>query len=192
MDACSFVMLGLTHFVSTPLLLFFSCCTSTMVSCNATYESPISVANPISDLWKVFVKEFACASLTLDYTATKSGVVSVPPLRNVGVYDVSAMKEDTILKTCMVVMYDPSGGFVTGGGWIQSPAEAYRKDPDMTGKAHFASSARYKKGMTVPEGETTFVFPAGNFKFKSTKYDWLIVEGGTKAKYKGSGELKFY
>ena len=33
-----------------------------------------------------------------------------------------------------LVIYDPTGGFVTGGGWIDSPAGAYRADPDLAGK----------------------------------------------------------
>jgi len=37
-----------------------------------------------------------------------------------------------------VVVYDPSGGFVTGGGLLDSPAGAYKADPSLTGKAHFA------------------------------------------------------
>ena len=39
--------------------------------------------------------------------------------------------------TVMVVVYDPSAGFVTGGGWIDSPAGAYTADPSLTGKANF-------------------------------------------------------
>src|SRR5207248_3436906 len=37
--------------------------------------------------------------------------------------------------TAYVVVYDPSAGFVTGGGWIASPAGAYAADPTLTGKA---------------------------------------------------------
>ncbi|MDX1520570.1 MAG: PKD domain-containing protein, partial [Anaerolineae bacterium] len=33
-----------------------------------------------------------------------------------------------------VVVYDPNGGFVTGGGWIDSPPGAYAADPSLTGK----------------------------------------------------------
>jgi hypothetical protein len=32
------------------------------------------------------------------------------------------------------VIYDPSGGFVTGGGWINSPLNAYAADPTLTAK----------------------------------------------------------
>jgi hypothetical protein len=36
----------------------------------------------------------------------------------------------------LLVVYDPSAGFVTGGGWINSPAGAF-VDPTLTGKASF-------------------------------------------------------
>ena len=36
-----------------------------------------------------------------------------------------------------VVVYDPDGGFLTGGGWIDSPAGAYVPDPDRAGRAKF-------------------------------------------------------
>lgn len=31
-----------------------------------------------------------------------------------------------------IVVYDPQGGFVTGGGWIDSPVGAYSSDPTLT------------------------------------------------------------
>jgi hypothetical protein len=51
-----------------------------------------------------------------------------------------------------VVVYDPNAGFVTGGGRITSPAEAYPTDPALTGKASFGLNARYAKGATTPSG----------------------------------------
>ena len=58
----------------------------------------------------------------------------------------------------------------------------------MTGKANFGFVSRYKKGQTVPTGETEFVFKAGNLKFNSTSYDWLVVSGA-RAQYKGAGTV---
>ena len=48
--------------------------------------------------------------------------------------------------TLQVVIYDPNGGFVTGGGWIDSPAGAYIFDPSLTGKANFGFVSKYLKG----------------------------------------------
>ncbi|HET9326019.1 MAG TPA: immunoglobulin-like domain-containing protein [Candidatus Eisenbacteria bacterium] len=90
--------------------------------------------------------------------------------------------------TAMVVVYDPTAGFVTGGGWIQSPAGAYRPDTTMVGKANFGFVSKYKKGQTTPSGETEFQFKAGNLNFHSHGYEWLVV-AGSKAQFKGWGSV---
>jgi hypothetical protein len=91
-----------------------------------------------------------------------------------------------------VVVYDPEGGFTTGGGWIESPAGAYTpgdsSDPDITGKAQFAFVSKYLKGATAPEGSTSFKFKAGELEFDSSSYQWLVISG-TKAQYKGTGRV---
>lgn len=88
-----------------------------------------------------------------------------------------------------VVVYDPDGGFVTGGGWIYSPARASAQYPDAEGKATFGFVSKYKKGATVPTGNTQFNFDAGNINFHSDNYDWLVI-AGHKAMYKGTGTIK--
>jgi hypothetical protein len=90
--------------------------------------------------------------------------------------------------TAMVVIYDPNGGFVTGGGWIDSPAGAYTPNPALTGKASFGFVSRYERGATVPSGNTEFQFRVANFNFHSDVYEWLVV-AGARAQYKGSGTV---
>ena len=87
-----------------------------------------------------------------------------------------------------VVVYDAEGGFVTGGGWIDSPEGAYAPDPSLTGKATFGFVSKYKKGAKEPTGETEFQFKVADLNFHSTSYDWLVV-AGHKAKYKGGGTI---
>jgi hypothetical protein len=87
-----------------------------------------------------------------------------------------------------IVIYDPSGGFVTGGGWITSPVRAYVADPTATGRANFGFVSKYQKGATVPTGETEFQFKAGNLNFNSTSYEWLTI-AGARAQYKGAGTI---
>lgn len=90
----------------------------------------------------------------------------------------------------MVAVFDPDGGFVTGGGWIDSPAGAYVNDPSLTGKATFGFVSKYKKGASVPTGNTQFRFKAGDLSFSSTTYEWLVVnQAGSNAQYKGSGTI---
>ena len=87
-----------------------------------------------------------------------------------------------------VVVYDPSAGFVTGGGWIDSPAGAYIADPSLAGKATFGFVSRYQKGASLPTGNTAFQFDLAGMAFASQSYEWLVVnQGGTNAQFKGSG-----
>jgi hypothetical protein len=44
-----------------------------------------------------------------------------------------------------LAVYDPDGGFVTGGGWIWSEPGAYTADPTCEGKANFGRS-----GVQIP------------------------------------------
>ena len=87
-----------------------------------------------------------------------------------------------------MVVYDPTAGFVTGGGWVNSPAGAYVADAMLTGKASFGFVSKYQKGTTIPTGETEFQFHAAGFRFQSTIYEWLVVSGPL-AQYKGSGTI---
>ena len=90
----------------------------------------------------------------------------------------------------MIVVYDPSAGFVTGGGWINSPAGAYVADANLSGKATFGFVSKYKKGANIPEGNTEFQFHAGGMNFHSSTYQWLVVnQAGTNAQFKGTGTL---
>lgn len=90
--------------------------------------------------------------------------------------------------TALIVIYDPEGAFLTGGGWIDSPAGAYVANPAATGKANYGLNAKYKNNATFPTGNTEFHLNSVNFRFKATSYDWLVVTGA-KAQYQGSGTV---
>jgi len=87
-----------------------------------------------------------------------------------------------------IVVFNPDDGFVTGGGWINSPEGAYPADPNLTGKATFGFVSKYKKGQSQPSGNTEFQFHAASLNFHSRDYDWLVI-AGTKAMYKGTGTI---
>jgi len=111
-----------------------------------------------------------------------------------GVYTISATVTDddtgSATSTCdtLLVVYDPRGGFVTGGGWINSPAGAYIANPSLVGKANFGFVSKYQKGASAPDGNTEFQFKAGDLNFHSSSYQWLVV-AGAKAQYKGVGTI---
>jgi hypothetical protein len=91
-----------------------------------------------------------------------------------------------------VVVYDPTAGFVTGGGWITSAPGSFSStsgfNPSLTGKATFGFVSKYQKGANVPTGETQFTFQLAGFDFHSTTYQWLVVSGN-QAQYKGTGTI---
>ncbi len=118
---------------------------------------------------------------TASHTFTQAGVYTM----TVAVAD---KDNDSGTATVMVVVCDPSAGFVTGGGWINSPAGANRPDPALSGKVTFGFVSKYQKGAQVPTGQTEFQFHVANFNFHSDSYQWLVV-AGAKAQYKGTGTV---
>ena len=125
--------------------------------------------------------------------ATATVVYSAP-----GVYTITASVTDDDVATgtrssalslpAYIVVYDPTTGYVTGGGWINSPAGAYTANPAQTGQATFGFVAKYLTGSSVPTGNTQFHFRVGDLRFSSTRYDYLVV-ASAKAKYKGEGTI---
>jgi PKD repeat protein len=121
-------------------------------------------------------------------SVTGSHVYTVP-----GVYIVTLTVTDddggSVQETFeYIVIYDPDGGFVTGGGWINSPAGAHASNPSLVGKATFGFNSKYAHGANVPTGNTEFQFKVASLAFKSSSYDWLVV-AGAKAQYKGAGKI---
>jgi hypothetical protein len=124
-------------------------------------------------------------SATATYTFTAAGVYTVK-LTITDSCQASCTADQINNMEVLVVVYDPSAGFVTGGGWINSSAGAYVADPSLSGKASFGFVSKYLKGATKPTGETEFQFNVANFNFHSASYEWLVVSGAL-AQYKGSG-----
>lgn len=88
-----------------------------------------------------------------------------------------------------IVAFNPDDGFITGGGWIDSPEGAYSADTSLTGKATFGFVSKYKVGATVPTGQTEFQFQAAGLNFHSDSYEWLLVTGSDYGRFKGSGTI---
>ena len=110
-----------------------------------------------------------------------------------GVYTITLTVEDDdggndTEQFLYVVVYDPSAGFVTGGGWIDSPEGAYKPDINITGRANFGFVSKYKQGQSTPTGNTEFNFKVADLNFHSKNYDWLVI-AGAKAMYKGTGTI---
>ena len=87
-----------------------------------------------------------------------------------------------------IIVYDPDGGFISGRGRIASPEGAYSADSLLTGDARFKFVSVYKKGETIPSGETEFRFQAADLMFHSAEYQWLGISG-SHATFKGWGTI---
>jgi hypothetical protein len=161
------------------------------------YATVTSAGKPIAGVrvtFKLDTDEKGYAITGDGTNGTTLGIASltIPTSLSVNVYQVtaSAGTECKISSLSYLPIYDPNAGFVTGGGWINSPAGAYVADPTATGKANFGFVAKYKKGSTTLDGETEFQFQAGNLNFKSTSYEAAtLVIGGYKASYRGVGTI---
>jgi len=108
----------------------------------------------------------------------------------VTVTDDAGASDDGVFE--FIVIFDPAGGFVTGGGWYNSPSGAFTPDDatdaDLTGRAHFGFVSKYEKGASVPSGNTHFQFRAGDLVFNSTSYEWLVInQNDRNAQFKGDG-----
>lgn len=166
--------------------------------CAPSVEQPVvAVGTPVMVNATVGGSGFASGSVAWGDGATTplaSGSNSVShPYQSPGVYTVTCGVTDTTGGTQTksydyVVVYDPTGGFVTGGGWINSPAGAYAPDPSLAGRANFGFVSKYKKGATAPTGETQFQFAVANLNFHSATYQWLVISGA-RAQYKGTGTI---
>jgi hypothetical protein len=121
------------------------------------------------------------------------GVVVIPGVEvpDVKVYKVVAMIGNGCAESIAYLpVFDPSAGFVTGGGWINSPAGAYVNDVSLVGKANFGFVAKYKKGRADVDGNTEFQFKAGNLNFKSQFHEsGSLVISGRRATYRGEGTI---
>ena len=130
-------------------------------------------------------------------TCSELVVANLGPFSRPGVYTIQVRAWDEPnnvgeSELLFLPVYDPSAGFVTGGGWINSPAGAFHPELEqfagVVGKATFGFVAKYQKGANVPTGNTEFQFKAGDLNFKSTAYQWLVV-AGARAQFKGWGTI---
>ena len=87
-----------------------------------------------------------------------------------------------------LVVYDPAGGRVSGAGWFWSDNSSYPLDNDPWGNwAFFGYRARYRNGEDTPRGRTKLHL-LGEFFFRSTSYDYLIIND-TTAVAEGDGRV---
>ena len=76
-----------------------------------------------------------------------------------GVYSVTVTVKDddtgsdTETFTTFIVIYDPNGGFVTGGGWINSPAERTLANPALDRQGQLRVRLEVQEGRHLPRAK---------------------------------------
>ena len=90
-------------------------------------------------------------------------------------------------------VFDPTAGFVTGGGWSDSPASSAYELMQEGGRAYWGFAAKYRKGdQDQVQGETLLLLEAGSLAFRSTGVeDGTLVITGNRAYYRGHGSLAY-
>ena len=162
------------------------------VNINDAYANLSATVSPAVSgvLVNFYLDDVFEADAWTDASGTATLQVAVSDL-SVNVYKVTAEAGGGCAEdVAYMPVYDPSAGFVTGGGWIMSPAGAYLADESLTGKANFGFNAKYKKGKSDVDGNTEFQFKAGNLNFKSQFHEaGSLVISGRKATYRGEGTI---
>ena len=120
-------------------------------------------------------------------TAGNSNDVSDGYVPAPGVYTLAVEASDNAGNTAsyeprFFVVYDPAGGFATGGGWINPDSMSTLPG----GKASFGFVAKYRDGKST--GNLEFQYNDANINLKSTTIDWLVISG-VSAQFQGTGTI---
>ena len=140
-------------------------------------------------------------SATLDDGTGAVPVSNGDPVLTAGIYTLAVSASDMAgnqhTVTHSFVIYDPSTGFATGGGWF-IPGQGINDDAtddllpglDYVSKATFGFVVKYKNGAsTAPSGQLQFQYHVGDFKLHSSDYKWLVLTNNNWAKFQGVATL---
>ena len=112
-----------------------------------------------------------------------------------GIYTVTLTVTDgcnSVSESLVVVIYDPTAGFTSGGGWFVPDNESFINRiavTDTVSKANFGFIVKYKKGADNPDGNLEFRYRAGDIDLRSQDMDWLVVQSTTKVRFKGKATI---
>ena len=134
--------------------------------------------------------ESGIATIVGNLTNTSDVSQSVNSSDNItepGVYTLVVTATDNASNTnvsdpVFFVVYDPSGGHATGGGWFYPDENSTLPD----GKANFGFTAKYKDNSST--GKLNFQYSDAGIHLKSTSIDWLTISN-VSAQFQGTGTI---
>jgi hypothetical protein len=90
-----------------------------------------------------------------------------------------------------VLVFNPGAGFLTGGGWFDSPPGSFAPDPAVAGRGSFGVVAKYLPGNRL-KGNLELQVHDRLVNFHSTGLDLLLVTDtplGPRAEVRGRGRM---
>jgi len=147
---------------------------------------------PFDDLFAVPPTAFGTDNVNVSLTLPAS---ATPLLQTTGVHTICVRGTDFASnigtpQCVLFAVYDPNGGFFTGGGGTNSPAGADSANPTGSGPVTFAFNPKYlPNNPTTPSGDLEFHYDAGDINFKSTGWDFLVVTNGNRGQAQGTGTI---
>jgi len=111
---------------------------------------------------------------------TQDGVATAVQALEPAIYTVRATLGCSSV-TAILVVFNPEGGFATGGGWILPVSDGENTHPDV--RANFGFNANYKKDGNLT-GNLEFKSD-GYIDLKSTSINQLVITGGRIAQLNG-------
>jgi formylglycine-generating enzyme required for sulfatase activity len=123
-------------------------------------------------------------STIVEIAYTENGIASVvlplePAIYTIGV----TLGCSDHITSAYLVVYNPQGGFATGGGWLIPEDDGLNTHPDV--RAHFGFEVEYDGGEDDPSGDLEFHYQDGYVELQSTMIERLVVTGGKIAQFRG-------
>lgn len=214
-NAPAFFPVGITTVTWTTVDVNGNTTTSTQMV-EITNNAPIISGVNVSPLVKLGVATFATAShadnnlVAANWSwgddSSRAGTIAGTQISGshvysqTGLFNVTLTIEDACGRTdtkiySYGVVFNPCNGFITGGGYITTPAGAYTANLTLSGESNYGFNAKYESGHKKDEmgeegleGEFNFHLKSADFKMKSTSLDWLMVNDD-QAILKGSAKV---
>jgi uncharacterized delta-60 repeat protein len=156
---------------------------------NSTYS--ISTPGATSYTWSITDID---GNAYTDFRGQGSGAIAVDWPEEPNVYKISVASSaaggcEAQTSVLYVHVYDPEAGFVSGGGWSDSPANAEYELMRQGGMLYWGFVARFRDEEKV-QGSALVILDAGPTIFRSTSVeDGSLVISANRAFFRGTGVL---